>query len=43
MKRNWFYKLLLSYLPVFFIISLSLLLMTYLTINEMCQKICHQG
>ncbi|RED58204.1 helix-turn-helix domain-containing protein [Cohnella phaseoli] len=38
MKTNWFNRLLLSYLPVFFIISLSLLLMTYLTLSEMSKK-----
>lgn len=38
MKTNWFNRLLLSYLPVFFIISLSLLLMTYLTLGEMSRK-----
>jgi len=38
MRKNWFYRLLLSYLPVFFVICLSLLLMTYLTISEMSKK-----
>ncbi|MFC5404291.1 helix-turn-helix domain-containing protein [Cohnella soli] len=38
MKTNWFNRLLLSYLPVFFIISLSLLMMTYLTLGEMSKK-----
>jgi AraC-like DNA-binding protein len=38
MRKNWFYRLLLSYLPVFFIICLSLLLMTYLTISEMSKR-----
>ncbi|BBI31208.1 helix-turn-helix domain-containing protein [Cohnella abietis] len=38
MKTNWFNRLLLSYLPVFFIISLSLLLMTFLTLSEMSKK-----
>ncbi|MCU6710595.1 AraC family transcriptional regulator [Paenibacillus sp. J5C_2022] len=38
MRKNWFYKLLLSYLPVFFVISLSLLFITYLTINELSKK-----
>ncbi|WP_214627612.1 helix-turn-helix domain-containing protein [Paenibacillus agaridevorans] len=35
MKSNWFNRLLISYLPIFFIISLSLLFMTYFTLNEM--------
>jgi len=38
MRKNWFNRLLLSYLPVFFIISLSLLMMTYLTLGEMSKK-----
>lgn len=38
MRKSWFYKLLLSYLPVFFVIILSLLLITYLTINELSKK-----
>ncbi|BBH23526.1 hypothetical protein Back11_48710 [Paenibacillus baekrokdamisoli] len=38
MKTNWFNRLLLSYLPVFFIITLSLLLMTFLTLSEMSKK-----
>lgn len=38
MRINWFNKMLLSYLPVFFVISLSLLLMTYLTLNEMSRQ-----
>lgn len=38
MKKNWFNRLLLSYLPVFFIITLSLLLMTFLTLTEMSKQ-----
>ncbi|MCD9022469.1 helix-turn-helix domain-containing protein [Cohnella silvisoli] len=38
MGKSWFNRLLLSYLPVFFIIFLSLLLMTYLTISELSRK-----
>lgn len=38
MRKSWFYKLLLSYLPVFFVISLSLLVTTYLAINELSKK-----
>jgi len=38
LKHTWFYRLLLSYVPVIFVIGLSLLLMTYLTINEMSKK-----
>ncbi|GIP32643.1 hypothetical protein J2TS4_18530 [Paenibacillus sp. J2TS4] len=38
MRKNWFNRLLLSYLPVFFVISLSLLLITYLTLNEMSKR-----
>ncbi|MBP1993819.1 helix-turn-helix domain-containing protein [Paenibacillus eucommiae] len=38
MRNNWFYKLLLSYLPVFLIISSSILLMTYLSLIEMSKK-----
>ncbi|MFD0712577.1 helix-turn-helix domain-containing protein [Paenibacillus sp. GCM10027626] len=38
MRRNWFHRLLLSYLPVFFVISLSLLLITYLTLSEMSKR-----
>lgn len=35
---KWFNRLMLAYLPVFIIISLSLLLMTYLTLSEMSKK-----
>lgn len=38
MGKNWFYKLLNSYVLVLFIICLSLLMVTYLTINEMSKK-----
>jgi len=38
MRKNWYNRLLLSYLPVFFIISLSLLLMTYLTLSEISKR-----
>jgi len=38
MRKNWFNRLLLSYLPVLFVVSLSLLLMTYLTLNEMAKR-----
>jgi len=37
-KQTWFNRLLLSYIPVIFVIGLSLLLMTYLTINEMSKR-----
>ncbi|PYI56543.1 helix-turn-helix domain-containing protein [Paenibacillus flagellatus] len=38
MRKNWFYKLLLSYMPAFFVITLSLLLIAYLSINELTKK-----
>lgn len=38
MRNSWFYKLLLSYLPAFFVISLSLLLIAYLTISELSRR-----
>ncbi|WP_158560693.1 helix-turn-helix domain-containing protein [Paenibacillus contaminans] len=38
MRKNWFNRLLLSYLPVLFVVSLSLLLMTYLTLSEMAKR-----
>ncbi|MFD0713778.1 helix-turn-helix domain-containing protein [Paenibacillus sp. GCM10027626] len=38
MRKTWFSRLLFSYLPVFFAISLSLLLITYLTLSEMSKK-----
>ncbi|MFK7694470.1 helix-turn-helix domain-containing protein [Paenibacillus sp. HJGM_3] len=38
MRKNWFYKLLLSYLPALFIITLSLLLIAFLSINELTKK-----
>lgn len=37
-RSNWFNRLLISYLPVFFMISLSLLFMTYYTLNEMSRE-----
>ncbi|MBP1993815.1 AraC family transcriptional regulator [Paenibacillus eucommiae] len=43
MRKTWFYKLLFSYLPVFLIISLSLLLMTYLTLIEISKKSAAQA
>lgn len=38
MRKNWFYKLLMSYLPALFVITLSLLLIAYLSINELTKK-----
>ncbi|GGD99061.1 helix-turn-helix domain-containing protein [Paenibacillus nasutitermitis] len=38
MHKKWFHRLLLSYLPIIFVVSLSLLLMTYLTLSEMSKK-----
>lgn len=38
MQKKWFYRMLFSYLPVFFVISLSLLLIAYLTISEMSKN-----
>lgn len=38
MHKKWFQRLLLSYLPIIFVVSLSLLLMTYLTLSEMSKK-----
>ncbi|GAA3401206.1 helix-turn-helix domain-containing protein [Paenibacillus hodogayensis] len=38
MHRKWFQRLLLSYLPILFVVSLSLLLMTYLTLSEISKK-----
>ncbi|WP_409344286.1 hypothetical protein [Paenibacillus sp. MBLB4367] len=38
MRTNWFNKLLLSYLPVFLAISLTLLSLAYLSLNEMSKR-----
>ncbi|WP_181376520.1 helix-turn-helix domain-containing protein [Paenibacillus agaridevorans] len=38
MRKNWFNRLLLSYFPVLFVVSLSLLFITYLVLSEMSQK-----
>ncbi|TMV49597.1 helix-turn-helix domain-containing protein [Paenibacillus mesophilus] len=38
MSRRWTKRLLLSYLPVFFIISSSLMLITYVFLSEMSRK-----
>lgn len=37
-KKSGFQRLLLSYLPVFFVISLTLLLLAYLSLSEMSQR-----
>jgi AraC-like DNA-binding protein len=38
MRKNWFNRLLLSYLPVLFVVSLSLLLIMYLMLSEMSKR-----
>ncbi|RAV19164.1 helix-turn-helix domain-containing protein [Paenibacillus contaminans] len=38
MRKDWFYRLLFSYLPIVFMIGLSLLLLSYLTLNEMSKR-----
>ncbi|WP_214627479.1 AraC family transcriptional regulator [Paenibacillus agaridevorans] len=43
MKNNWFHKLLVSYLPAFVIICLSMLLMSYLSLMEMSKKSTEQA
>ncbi len=38
MKRNWFYRMLLSYMPVFLAVCLTLLLILFLTVRQMSAR-----
>lgn len=38
MRKQWFYRLLWSYLPMFFIVASFLILITFLTINRAAQE-----
>lgn len=38
MKRNWFKRLLLSYLPIFFFVALALILLSALSASELTKK-----
>ncbi|MBP1993303.1 AraC family transcriptional regulator [Paenibacillus eucommiae] len=43
MKKRWFNRLLLSYLPVLFVVSLSILLITYLTLSQVSKRAAHNA
>lgn len=38
MKRNWFYRMLFSYMPVFLAVGLTLLLILFLTVRQLSER-----
>ncbi|MFK7697458.1 AraC family transcriptional regulator [Paenibacillus sp. HJGM_3] len=38
MRRNWFYRLMLSYIPVFLAVCLTLLLILFLTVRQLSER-----
>ncbi len=38
MKKTWFYRLLLSYFPIFFVVTSVLILLTFLLLSEVSRK-----